>query len=588
MALPSPRSPAHASPVGSPPLGSSPPVPPPRPHLAPRMTAEPHPPPDHARVPDLLHPTPTTRIDLEHTKLAIALAFASGVSGGLFAEALDRARVAPSTWEPASFTSDLFLQSFASLCFKIRIGDHEPAPLTSHLVRLLASPPADPTVVHYRRAILAELTSSPPLRKELERLYLTLCRFRALLEGATGAGKWDANRRQLDILALAKEAIDCMAQGFAPARSGLARLSAFGQRVQAGEPYRSLADLLRYDEKLATLDLKVSVGADGRIRGFEILSVEENAANPFVSSPVRRWLAKVELFVRGFRFGDGEVMARLIDAVQDGLADEVVRFVQLVGDLELYLGALGFHDMARGAGLAVSLPELVEPDQPRLLRGLFNPLLLAHGIPPVPCDITTDRFDTTVLVTGPNSGGKTRLLQSLGLAQLLAQNGLFVPARAASLSLCPGLVVSLIQETTADQAEGRLGVELVRIRALFERLPPGAMVILDELCSGTNPSEGEEIFELVVRMLTRLKPQALITTHFLAFAARLEHERKIGDLRFLQVELGPDHRPTYQFAPGVARTSLAGQAAERLGVTGDQLMALIERNIAQAPPPRRG
>jgi DNA mismatch repair protein MutS2 len=173
-------------------------------------------------------------------------------------------------------------------------------------------------------------------------------------------------------------------------------------------------------------------------------------------------------------------------------------------------------------------------------------------------------------------------LQSLGLAQLLAQSGLFIPARAGSLSLCPGLVVSLIEETKADQSEGRLGTELMRIRSLFERLPPGAMVILDELCSGTNPSEGEEIFELVVRMLTRLKPQALITTHFLAFAARLEHERKISDLRFLQVELGPDHKPTYQFVPGVAQTSLAGQAAERLGVTGDQLMSLIERNIAQS------
>src|SRR6185312_6594180 len=98
-------------------------------------------------------------------------------------------------------------------------------------------------------------------------------------------------------------------------------------------------------------------------------------------------------------------------------------------------------------------------------------------------------------------------------------------------------------------AEGRLGTELLRIRQLFERLPPGAMVLLDELCSGTNPSEGEEIFELVIRMLGRLKPYAFITTHFLEFAARLERERKIPDLRFLQVALGPDDEPTYQFAP---------------------------------------
>jgi DNA mismatch repair protein MutS2 len=114
------------------------------------------------------------------------------------------------------------------------------------------------------------------------------------------------------------------------------------------------------------------------------------------------------------------------------------------------------------------------------------------------------------------------------------------------------------------------------------------MVLLDELCSGTNPSEGEEIFELVVRMLTRLTPQAFITTHFLAFAARLARERKIADLRFLQVDLGADEKPTYQFAPGVAQTSLAGHAAARLGVTGEQLLSLIERNIARMQVTRAG
>ena len=125
-------------------------------------------------------------------------------------------------------------------------------------------------------------------------------------------------------------------------------------------------------------------------------------------------------------------------------------------------------------------------------------------------------------------------------------------------------------------------MELVRIRELFERLRPGTVVILDELCSGTNPSEGEEIFELVVRMLRRLKPHAFMTTHFLAFAATLEREKRIEGLRFLQVQLGPDQEPTYRFAPGVAKTSLAGQTAARLGVTGDQLLELVERNIAHA------
>lgn len=536
---------------------------------------------DPAIVPDLLHPAPQVRVDLEALQQAMAFAFASGVSGGLFADALERASVAPSIWEPASFIKDLFLEDFVARCFRVRIGGHDAILSKNHLVRILASPPADPAVVDFRRAITAELAASPELVRNLEQLYLTLCRLRTALEGVTVGKKWDVNRRQLDALVLVKDVIDRMADGFSGASSGLARLGVFGSRVRTSEPYESLAHLLQYDESLATLHLKVRAGADGRIRGFDIVSVQENSENPFVTSAPRRWLAQIELLFRGFRFGDGEVMARLIDAVYEGLAPDLACFVQLFGDLEFYLGALGFRDIARAAGLQVSLPELVQPDEPRALLGLFNPLLVAHGVAAVPCDVQTDRHDTTLMITGPNSGGKTRLLQSIGLAQVLAQAGVFIPARWGRLALAPGLVVSLIQETRADQAEGRLGMELIRIRELFERLPPGAMVILDELCSGTNPSEGEEIFELVISVLTKLRPQAFVTTHFLAFAARLERERRIGDLRFLQVELDPAQQPTYQFVPGVAQTSLAGRAAARLGVTGEQLLALVERNIAR-------
>jgi DNA mismatch repair protein MutS2 len=529
--------------------------------------------------PDLLHPRPSWRIDFEKTRLALDLAFAGGVAGGLFDEALDHARLAPSSWEASAFESDLFLRRFVAGCFKIRLRREEGLISPTHLARLLGHPPSEQAVVEHRRAILAELRGSAALRERLEELYRALRRMRTLLENVSSARNWDPARRQLDILGVVAEAFELLGTGFAECRSGLADLTAWGARVVAGEPFRSLTDLLRYDERLATLKLEIGVGADGRIRGFRIESIEEDAKNPFVSPPWRRWLAKLELVARGYSFSDGEVMARLVDAVFVGLEDDMVGLIQLVGDLEFHLGALGFADQAQAAGLEVCLPELVEPQSPRALHGLFNPLLLMSGIQPVPCDLTSGKLASTLLVTGPNSGGKTRLLQAMGLTQVLAQSGAFVPARAGAVTLASALVVSLIQETRADQAEGRLGMELLRIRQLFEHLPPGAMVLLDELCSGTNPSEGEEIFELVVEMLSKLAPQAFITTHFLTFAARLEREQRIPDLGFVQVELGAERRATYQFVPGVATTSLAGDTAERLGVTGDQLLSLIERNV---------
>lgn len=529
-------------------------------------------------VPDLLHPEPFVRIDPDATALSLVLAFAGATSGGLFGETLNRARIAPSSFQPSAFAQDLFLKNFVAECLRAEIDGNQPVLATEHLLRLVANPPTDVEVVAYRREIIWELDQSPQLRKRFEQVYVAFCRFRAVLEGTSGHDKLDGVRRQLGVLERYKALIDAMADGFALARSGLARLHAFASRVQSGEGYRSVADLLAYDDRLASARFNVAIGADGRVRNLELVELREADDNVFQNPAWKRWLAKVELFLRGFRFGDDEVMARLLDAVFEGIRAELVPLIQLFGDLEFYLAALGFNHRARAAGLPVCLPEVVTPHESRSLEGLWNPLLLTQH-PPVPCNLEFDRHDVTVLITGPNSGGKTRLLQSIALTQLLAQSGLFVPARTARLALCPALVVSLIQETRVDQSEGRLGMELLRIRALFESLPEGAMVILDELCSGTNPSEGEEIFELVVSMLARLAPQAYITTHFLDFAGRLERARKIEGLRFLQVVLGERQQPTYQFAPGVAKTSLAAQAAARLGVTGDQLLALIERNL---------
>lgn len=543
--------------------------------------------------PDLLHPEAACRIDEERTRLALGLAFTSGVSGGLFAEALADVRLAPSAFHPDGFEDDLFVPTFVANAFSITVDGTRAVLSTKLLTRLVTHPPSDPRAAAQRREILRELSERPELREAATSLYVRLCRLRGLVEGATGTGKLDPTRRQLDILTLLREIVEGAATGFATATSALSRIAAFGARVREGEPFRSMVDLLSYDENMATLTLAVGIGADGRIRALAIRDVATNPENPFTSSPLRRFLAKLELFVRGYSFSDGEVMARLVDAVYSGIDDELPKLVQLMGDFELLLGAMGFRDAATAAGLDTCLPEVASPDEPREMEQLWNPFLLtastASGAAPrvVPCDLVVDRHTRTVLVTGPNSGGKTRLLQSIGISQLLAQCGLFVPARRARIAPVSGLVVSLIQETRADQSEGRLGTELLRIRTLFENLSPGSMVILDELCSGTNPSEGEEIFELVLRMLEGLSPHAFITTHFLAFASRLEAAGDISALRFLQVELGPTQAPTYQFRPGVARTSLAGRAAERLGVTRTQLEALVSRSLGRTAEPER-
>ena len=282
-------------------------------------------------------------------------------------------------------------------------------------------------------------------------------------------------------------------------------------------------------------------------------------------------------------------MSRLVDGVFGALEGQVVFLFQLIGDMEVYLAALGLRRLAGEAGLSVCLAQLDERG-PRSFSGLFNPWLVADGRPCVPADVALGDGEHLTFITGPNSGGKTRLLQALCLSQILGQGGMFVPAARAELRWANGLFASMIEHVQIDAVEGRLGTELRRIRRAFERLRAGSMVVLDELCSGTNPSEGEALMRLVLDSLYELRPQAFITTHFLEFAAQLATTTRRH--RFLQAELDDDENPTYRFVDGVAKTSLAHRVAERLGVTPHSLRQLILRNNPElasmnvAPPER--
>ncbi|MEO7329985.1 MAG: DNA mismatch repair protein, partial [Minicystis sp.] len=286
-------------------------------------------------APSLLLLDPVPRPDLDELRQSLSFAFSSGVSGGLFAQALDRAPLAPGTWNPKSFAPDLFLDELVARCFRVRVSGHEAVVSRGFILRILSHPPSDPAVGDLRRGILLELTTQPAFRKQLEQVYAASVRLRAALEGATVGKALDPVRRQLDILTMVKEIIDHLGSSFEGAQSGLGRLRDFGAGVRATEEYRSMADLLDYDENLATLKLAIRVGADGRVRGFDLLTLRERQDNPFALSPVRRWLAKIEMFLRGYRFGDGEVMARLLDAVFEGMENHVLAIVPLLGEMEV-------------------------------------------------------------------------------------------------------------------------------------------------------------------------------------------------------------------------------------------------------------
>lgn len=546
-------------------------------------------------TPDLLHPEPRLWLEAAELRQVLTFAFASGVGSDAIERALARTKTAPSPLVPECFAKDLFVEDFVTRCLPLRVGPRVTKERRQSLVALLTQPPGDAATIELRHAVLAELVEKPERRAGLERVLASLAELFGMLEGVPRTKDPANTYRRVEILRAVRQAFDTVAAAVPGATSALGRLDEFGKALQASDAYRHLVELLDHEAHLATVDVRVRLARDGHVRGFEILRASENTTNRFYGGPIGRFFMRLRLMLRGYRFGEDELLGRLLQTVFDGIEEPLIALFQVRRDVEFYLAALGMREFAASKGLAVCLPELTfgsgtEPLPDSRFKSLYNPLLLLEERPPRPTDLTIGGH-AELIVTGPNSGGKTRLLQAVGLAQLLAQAGFFVPAQAASLAARPGLFVSVVEEATADAREGRLGTELLRIRKLFERLAWGSLVIVDELCSGTNPSEAEEIFALVLGELRALDPQTLVTTHFLHFAANLAAERSLSDLEFLQVELDETQTPTFGFVPGVATTSLARRTAERLGVTREALKGLVDdarrRHQASASIPGR-
>jgi len=526
-------------------------------------------------VPDLLFPEPQEALDGEALNEMLELAYIGGESAGQLDKVLSQPTFQHSTWTPEFFVEELFLEDFVDNCLGVTVEGRSVPVNRTYLREVLSRPPIDLDTIAFRQEVLRELESDAQLLVRTRQLYARLYRLLSMFMAWPERARFDPTVFRLEILESAREAVDVLASEFSEARSGLYRLYECGLEIQQSHEYQLLTDLLDYENHLAKLTFRLRLGADGRIRDLVFEGLTENTGNPFYRRPWKRLKERVELLRRGYDFSRKEVVNRVVGRAFLHIRSWLRPLLQVVGHLAFYLSAVGFRERATELGLEVSLAKL-SVDHGLELEQLFNPLLFAQGRP-IPNSIAAEAGGSILMITGPNSGGKTRLLQAVGLAQLLGQSGFYVPAAQARIPLLEGLFASITERATVDQTEGRLGTELMRIRELFEAASPRSMLILDELCSGTNPSEAEEIVLMVLQLIERLQPVALITTHFLDFSRRLEAERPVGNLRFLQVELDGDQRSTYQFVPGVASTSLAANTARRLGVTFEELSELIAR-----------
>ena len=245
-------------------------------------------------------------------------------------------------------------------------------------------------------------------------------------------------------------------------------------------------------------------------------------------------------------------------------ADSIAGSYEAIVELDLYFAKSRLADE-----MHASIPELSQNGVAELKKAR-HPLIDKNKV--VPIDIRLgDTFDTLV-VTGPNTGGKTVALKTLGLLQMMAQCGLMIPAADGSkLPVYEKLLVDIGDEQSIEQSLSTFSAHMTNIVKILEQADSGALVLLDELGAGTDPVEGAALAVAIIERLREKGAKIVATTHYAEikmFALNTDGVEN-ASCEFDVATL----RPTYRLLIGVPGRSNAFAISERLGVSPE----VIER-----------
>jgi len=232
---------------------------------------------------------------------------------------------------------------------------------------------------------------------------------------------------------------------------------------------------------------------------------------------------------------------------------------------------------------APSFTDKSSPEPPTLeLKNARHPVLAdtlrAHGRSVVPMTIALGGTKTVLIISGPNTGGKTVALKTVGLAVLSAQSGIPVAAEAARLPLVDRVLVDIGDEQSIAADLSTFSAHMLNVRAMLEAATPRSLVLVDELGTGTAPEEGAA---LAVALLDEFRDRGcltLATTHHdrLKTYASTTPGVLNAAVEFDEVNL----RPTYRLMVGVPGGSSGIDIARRLGLPAQ----VIDRARAQLSP----
>jgi len=250
----------------------------------------------------------------------------------------------------------------------------------------------------------------------------------------------------------------------------------------------------------------------------------------------------------------GELKDRGINLVANAVAqsaDHIDNFLNTLRmELAFYIGCLNLYEQLAQMGEPITFPRPVASHERRhSFAGLYDVCLaLTMKQKIVGNDVNADDRGL-VIITGANQGGKSTFLRSIGLAQLMMQCGMFVPAESFCANVCDSLFTHYKREEDAAMKSGKLDEELGRMSDIVNRISSNSMLLFNESFAATNEREGSEIARQIVSALLEKRIKVFFVTHQYEFAHGF-YDRKMENAIFLRAERQADGGRTFKVIEG--------------------------------------
>lgn len=268
-------------------------------------------------------------------------------------------------------------------------------------------------------------------------------------------------------------------------------------------------------------------------------------------------------------------------------------FVSLMPEIIFYIRFAELCDKMKKKNLPLCKAEVLpKEDRNCCLRDVYNLKLGIKSANGENLDIVTNDIDFNddrriYILTGPNRGGKTTITQAVGLAFLLAQNGIYVPATQMKFSPCDSIFTHFPADENDTVDLGRLGEESKRLAEIFSSASRYSLLLLNESLATTNVAEGLYIARDVVKSMRYLGTRAIFNTHMHDLARNLDEVNTTvkGDSKIESLVTGVENgqRSFKVFIAPPQGVSYAKDIAEKYGVTFDKIKKQIDRQRVDAP-----